>query len=596
MARSMKWQLESLIPEFGGQAYDESWARLEQGLDGLEAAALACPPMGRDSAAPWAQVMLRHEELLAGFSHLGTYLHCLAAAHADDEAAAAALGRLSGLKARFTKAFAPVMAALRAVDDGGFAALAAREELAGAGYALLRLREEAGRTMDPALEILAADLGVDGLSGWGRLYDDLSSKLSFPMPDAGGPKMVPMAQKRTLLEDADPEVRREALCSSNTAWESVEHVAAACLNHIAGTRLTLNRHRGVADFLTIPYFDAAVEARTVDAMWAEAARARGLVERYGRLKARLLGKERLGFQDLPAPLPQAQGSRYSWDQGVDLVLGAFDAAYADLGGFAREMLDARRVEAEQRPAKRPGAFCATSLATRESRVFMTFGGGLGDVKTLAHELGHAFHARLLKDARPLASRYPMTLAETASTFAERLLQDRLLADPATSPGVRLAVLGSRLDDALTFLCDIPMRYFFEKSLYTEREQGEVPLSRIKALLLAAQGEWFGEILAPGERDPMFWASKLHFYITGVSFYNFPYTFGWMLSLALAAAAKDQGAAFLPRYEEFLRLSGSDTAENVALRALGRDLRRPEFWALGTELVRADLTRFEELAG
>lgn len=600
MARSMNWQVTTMFPEFGGAAYNEHWQRLESGLERLEAEASALGAMTPDNAREWAQVLVLDEELMQAYSHVGSYVGCLAAAHAKDETYAAEQGRLSALAARFTKAFAPVLAALRTVEDAAFDALLARPELEGAQYALTRLREEAGRTMDPALEVLTAELNVDGLWGWGRLYDDLSSKLEFPMPtDDGEERMTPMAQKRSLLEDPDPEVRRQALESSNRAWESVEHVAAACLNHISGTRLTLNRHRGVDDFLTIPCFDAAVDKATVEAMWAEAAKGREIAWRYGRLKAKLLGRKQLGFQDLPAPLPEklvGREERRTWDQAVDLVLSAFDAAYPALGGFAREMVDQGRVESEKRPAKRPGAFCTTSLQTRESRVFMTFGGGLGDVKTLAHELGHAFHSRILRDERPFASRYPMTLAETASTFAERLLQDRILDDPATPDKVRAAVLASRLDDALTFLCDIPMRYFFEQSFYEERKSGEVKLSRIKELMLAAQDEWFGDVLDQDQRDPMFWASKLHFYITGVAFYNFPYSFGYLLSLWIASEARSKGQAFLPRYEDFLRATGSATAEEGVRATLGRDLRDPAFWRQGFSIIADDLKAFEELAG
>ena len=596
MTWPLNWQLTSLFPEFGGAAYEAHWTDLESGIERLETLALELGAITPDNAGNWAEVLLLGEQITADYSHLLSYLHCLASAHADNQEYKAAMGRVSTLRAKYSKAYAGVMAAFKNVDDTGFHALAEQQELADITYFLQRLREEAARTMDPALEVLAADLGVDGLSAWGRLYDEVSGKLEFPLHSEEGETMVPMAQKRGLLESPDPDTRRQVLQSSNQAWESVEHVVAACLNHISGTRLTLNRHRGVDNVMTVPLFEAGVEQATINAMWDEVAKARNTASEYGLLKAKLMGKTCLGFQDLPAPLPGGDTVSYEWDQAVDLVLSSFHAAYPALGDFAEEMIEKGHVEAEKRPAKRPGAFCTTSLKNRESRVFMTFGGGLGDVKTLAHELGHAFHSRLLKDTRPFAARYPMTLAETASTFAERLLQNHLLDDPATPQTVKQAVLGSRLDDSLTFLCDIPMRYFFEQALYAERGQGEVPLARIKELVLAAQQEWFGPALDPAEQDPMFWASKLHFYVISVSFYNFPYTFGYLLSLWIASSARAQGSAFLPRYEEFLRLTGGDTAENVAHRALDQDISTGGFWRLGLDEISADLARFRELIG
>ncbi len=196
----------------------------------------------------------------------------------------------------------------------------------------------------------------------------------------------------------------------------------------------------------------------------------------------------------------------------------------------------------------------------------------------------------------MAARYPMTLAETASTFAERLLQDALLDDPAADEGTRVAILTARLNDAGTFLCDIRMRFEFEKAFYTERQAGEVSVSRLKELMLAAQRESYGEVLDPEAMDPMFWASKLHFYITGVSFYNFPYTFGYLLSLGLARRLREDGEAFLPRYETFLRRTGSASCEDAAAASLGVDLGRADFWLAALEEVRVDLERFSSLCG
>jgi oligoendopeptidase F len=152
-------------------------------------------------------------------------------------------------------------------------------------------------------------------------------------------------------------------------------------------------------------------------------------------------------------------------------------------------------------------------------------------------------------------------------------------------------LDSRMQDSATFLLNIPMRFFFERAVYEERSQGELSVSRLTALMLDAQRRCYGDCLAEAELDPWFWASKLHFYITRVSFYNFPYTFGYLFSLGLFALAKQAGPAFVPRYEELLRLTGSDTAENVAARCLGIDLTAPDFWQASIDLLEHDLEQF-----
>lgn len=596
MANAPVWDLASFFPEFDGPGYREHIQSIEDEINRLESLADSLTTLEADNLDPWVELFLLDETILAKYSHWSSYVGCLAATDAQNERYQQESGRVSQMGARFRSAFAPVMAVFREADETAVQALAQRPELVDCRYFLGRLKEEASRRMDTARERLASDLGVDGISAWGRLYDTLSGRLSFTMTSGEeGEREVPMAQKRELLQNPDPEVRREALVNSNAAWQSVEYVTATALNAIAGTRHTLNRHRGVQDFLVEPLFGAATTRETLDAMWRAVDAGKGPVLEYLRRKAQLLGRERLGFQDLAAPLPGGELPSYTWEQATDLVVDAFDAVYPSLADFARESLEKGHVEAEKRPGKRPGAFCTTSLLTRESRVFMTFGGTLGDVQTLAHELGHAFHSRILANKRPLAALYPMTLAETASTFAERLVQNALLDDPVTSASVKRQVLRARLDDAAAFCCDIRMRYLFEHAFYTERLHGEVSTARCKELMLEAQRTAFPDVLDPDELDPMFWASKLHFYITGVSFYNFPYTFGYLLSLGLAERASKEKDLFTDTYEDFLALTGSATSEDAVRMALGEDLTQEDFWRRALVSPAEDAAKFQALA-
>ncbi|GAB7081811.1 M3 family oligoendopeptidase [Megalodesulfovibrio paquesii] len=592
MTHAPTWDLVSYFPAFDGPEYRAHLAALQANLERLDALAGALDPVGPENLEAWAEFLLLDEQVLADYSHMASYLGCLTAADSLHEGYKQAQAGFARIGAQFKKAFAPVLEALRNTPEAMVDVLIQRPELAGAAHFIRQLKEEASRTMAPELERLAADLAVDGISAWGRLYNEVSGRLSFRMPGQDAP--VPMAQKRSFLEDPDPEIRRQALERSNEAWDGLSHVVAASLNAIAGTRLTLNKRRGIESIIEVALFDAGMERRDLEAMWQAVEAHVQLPWDWMRLKARCLGRERLGFQDLIAPIPQAASRTYSWDEGVQTILSAFDQGYPALANFCRRMLDTRRVEAEKRAGKRPGAFCTTSLKSRESRVFMTFGGRHGDVQTLAHELGHAFHGYTLRDTRPLASMYPMTLAETASTFAERLLQDAILADPNAPAGQKLGLLASRCDDAAIFLCDIRMRYLFEKAFYDERAAGEVPVSRLTELMLAAQDQAFGDSLDPAERDPLFWASKLHFYITGVSFYNFPYTFGYLLSLILCERGRAKGEAFHADYETFLRDTGSGKAAAVVKRSLGDDIGQPSFWAEAMAAIGRDLEQMRQL--
>ncbi|WP_372805955.1 M3 family oligoendopeptidase, partial [Pontiella sp.] len=566
MAWSKNWDMTSYFPEFGGAAYQTHLQELQRSMEQLETDSKAAGRMATDNLDAWVELFLLNEKIMGDFSHVASYVGCLASAEVGNEAYKQAEAQISKFGAIYSKSLATIVDALKAVDDATFDALLRRPELEGAGFFLLRMRQNAIKTMSPEQEVLTAELGVDGMSAWGRLYSETSGRLRFDLPGADQP--TPMSMKVSLLESPDAAVRKAVLENSNAAWDEVSYVTAAALNAIAGTRLTLYGKRGYDGFLEKPLHDAAVSAETLDAMWGAVEVNRTVAWSYLKKKAELLGKPALGFEDLSCPLPQGAEKKCSWDEGVDLVLSAFNARYPALGEFAESMIANNRVESEQRTGKRPGAYCSGTLKNRESRVFMNYGGGLGDISTLAHELGHAFHNFVMKDKRPMAARFPMTLAETASTFAERILQNELLENPAASKAEKLQVLTTRLNDAAVFLCNIHMRFVFEKAFYTERQQGEVSVSRLKELMLQAQRQCYGDALDPESLDPMFWASKMHFYITGVSFYNFPYTFGYLFSLGLAADVGQRGADGMRQYEELLKLTGTDTCEGVAQRALG----------------------------
>ena len=201
----------------------------------------------------------------------------------------------------------------------------------------------------------------------------------------------------------------------------------------------------------------------------------------------------------------------------------------------------------------------------------------------------------MRDMRPWQRRYPMTLAETASTFAEQLMIDAVLESPDAGEEGRASALDGRMQDAAAFLLNIPMRFHFEKAVYEERKSGELAVSRLTELMEEAQRACYGDALAEGELDPWFWASKLHFYITGISFYNFPYTFGYLFSLGLFERAKQEGPSFFGRYVELLRQTGSDSVERVVQNCLGIDLASPEFWHASIDGIERDAERFEAAA-
>ena len=592
----MSWDLASYFPEFNGSEMRRFKQGLASDIASLKAEAAALPPLATESSASWERVLLRNEDILQRMSHLGSYISCLASSDARNESYLKEEAELIGMRAELSKLRVEFLRAIKETGEKTFTAFLARPALDGAQNYLNRMRHEARRAMTPENEILATDLGVDGIQAWGRLYDTVSSKLEFDMlfPD-GKRHRLPVSQRRSLLEDPDRRVRKAAFEGGNAAWESIEDMAAAALNAIAGTRLTLNRYRQVDHFLEIALFQASITRKTLDAMFEALFSKLEVPRKILRLKAKLLARPSLAWFDVGAPLELPGQEKLSWERATSLVGRSFERAYPALGKFfEQQVIEKKWVDWEPRTGKRPGGFCTSSMLTKESRIFMTYDQSLGDVLTLAHESGHAYHAAMMRDMRPYGRGYPMTLAETASTFGEQVLMNGILDDPAISQAQKALILDIETGHGAVYLLDIPVRYEFEKAFYEERAGGPLSVSRLKELMVDTQRKIFGNVLEVGGEDPYFWASKLHFYITGITFYNFPYTFGYLLSRALYRMFKKDPGEFLPKYEEFLRLAGTEPAEKLVQHTIGRDIEQPQFWAEAIDSLEEPLARLEML--
>jgi oligoendopeptidase F len=589
---SDRWSLESWFPAFQAPDYLAFKVALPGEVQTVKKAAEA---IGNDLVA-LARVILDFESLGVRVGHLSAYLGCLSADDATNEAVTADKAWIAGVDAEYVKLRAALMGALAALSEGALDKLLADPRLAGAGYAVRRLREEGRRQMQVALEGLAADLNVDGLHAWGRLYDTLTGQMRFEMlfPD-GHIETVPMSRRRALMAEPNRKLRAAAFDCGQKPWEEHAVTLAAALNGIAGTRLKLYDRRGIAHFLETPLFDSALSASSLEAMLEAIRQEIELPHRALRKAAALQGTPALHYYDLEAPqIAAPESMALDWAQACETVRKSFGAAYPKLGAYFQEMLERRWIEAQPRPGKRPGAFCTGSHLCHEERVYMTYYGTVHDMVTLAHETGHAWHGRVMGGMRPLATNYPMTLAETASNFGEMILLDGLMSDPAITPETKAYLLDQEMLRAHAYLINIPMRFEFERAFYNERAAGEVAVSRLRELMTDAQRLWYGNTLLGDGADPMFWASKMHFFISALSFYNFPYTVGYLLSQALYSRFKSEGAAFLPRYEAFLAATGSADCEGVVRETLDADLTDVEFWRVAVRGIKPGVEAYEKL--
>lgn len=591
----VKWDLSDFFPEFNGSEMTAMKKEIADGMNLLRNEASQLKDLSEGTADRWEDLIIQAEALESRLDHIYCYVYCLGSADSKNEDYSKEISALKKLTTEFYKLDIDFQRVLKETDDAFFNTFINREKLKDAAYQISRLHEGARKTMPRDLEMLAADLNVDGFHSWSRLYDIISGKLEFDMvmPD-GQTVKKPISEWRSLMADADREIGRAAFEGGNKAWETIEDTCAAILNSIAGTKLTLYKYRGIEDYLEVPLFQSGITRETLDAMYRATKENLDPAREIIRVKADFMGRKGIRWYEREAPLPLEDSGKYTWEEGVEMVQDAFDRAYPELGDYFRKIIRNRWVESESRAGKRPGAFCYSTSFKNLERIYMTFNQTLNDITTLAHESGHAFHGSLMHDIRPLARGYPMTLAETASTFGEQILAQSILSHDDISDKQKLLMLDSSMSDAAIYLLDITVRFEFEKKFHDLRQNGEISVSDLKKTMVESQKNVMQDVLVDGGEDPMFWASKLHFYKTSVSFYNYPYTFGYLFSSAVYNMFRQEGKSFLPKYEEFLRQSGSGSVEDVASKVLNINVRDPNFWSETIQALKEPLDIYRNL--
>ena len=594
------WDLASILPhpetaEFAS-VLEEYKRRLNEVADKSDRLA----PIGDDARinAAWLALLQDVEQLESLAGDLSSFVGCHAAADAGNKLYRQTEAKLSALDPLRERIATNLEFALQSATDAQLAAWAKTDRwLADNRFFLEQRRKNAAMRLPKAQELLAADLAVDGIHAWGRLFDRLSGELRIPIMEKG--EVVEKSVSQIRFDSPERSVRENNFYAAERAWSTIADSCADALNHLAGTRLTLYRRLGLRDHLDMPLHRNRLQRQTLEAMWQAVSDRKKCLVPYFAAKARLLGLPSLRWYDTQAPLPQANdggaAAEVTYDEGVDTVIRAFNAFSPDLGDFAKMSVEKRWIEAENRAGKRQGAFCTGLTTLRESRVFMTFTNSFDNVSTLAHELGHAYHSWELRKQPLFLQDYPMNLAETASTFAEAVLsEDRL--NTSKSRGEKLSILDHMCSDAVAYLMNIHARFVFEDNFHKERLDGEVSSSRLSELMLAAQKATYLDGLAPDGWYPDFWVSKLHFYISGLPFYNFPYTFGFLLSTGLFALAPEMGREFPERYRQLLIATGCMETEQAVQSTFGYDLSRPDFWTKSLDVVERRVGQFLELAG
>jgi oligoendopeptidase F len=589
------WNLKSFFPSFQGPEYLSFWEDLEKRKNELLNHFDPHPAIEEQNINEWVKFIAAYEEFETRAWHIGTFANTMYSVDTQNELLIKEIARITDWSSSLTKIGYALERSIGECEEAVFQKLIRHPQASELKFFLTEKRTQARDRMSAELEDLQVELGVNGELAWAQLYSQITGKLKFELLVPEKEKqMVSFSRKNSLLGSSDPAIRKAALVGSNEALKKHEDTLASALNALAGGRHTLWKRRGQSGFLSDPMRESRVQIATVESMFAAIKAQLPKLRKHLKNKARVLGKDKLGFQDLHAPVPSSgtnDSSVIDWDSGVELLLKTYKD-YPRLQKFCEHAIVNEWIDSAPGDHRAPGGYCTGSHLIKEGRIFMTYDGTFGDVQTLAHELGHAFHSHVLREKRPLLGQYPMTLAETASTFAQTLFVKDVLAAKDTSEELKAQILSEMTNDVISFCMDIMMRFEFEKRFYTERLNGTLSAKDLCLLMTEVQKEVFDDALDENEFDPYFWASKMHFFFGGLSFYNFPYTFGYLLSRYLVSERKRVGSSFDATYENFLLASGSATCEDVCQTTLGVNITKEDFWAKALDGCLKDLEGYE----
>jgi oligoendopeptidase F len=436
-------------------------------------------------------------------------------------------------------------------------------------------------------EKILAEKSLTGASAWTRLFEELTSAIEV---DVGGEQVaLDVALSRLAL--ADPDVRRTTAEAVTAALAPGLRTRAYLFNTLLADKATDDRLRSYPHWLAARNLANEASDESVRAL-IEAVRARyEIPRRWYRLKARLLGVERLADYDRMAAVTEDAIS-YPFAHAREIVLDCYSSFSPELGTLVQRFFDERRIDAPVRPGKRGGAFCAAAVPSVFPYVLLNYTHRRRDVLTLAHELGHGVHFALAARQGVFHQSTPLTLAETASVFGETIVFGRLLEED-TAPASRLALLAENLEDTIaTVFRQVAMNRFEDLVHTNRREQGELSVERLGELWAESQSEMFGDSIELTDGYRSWWSYIPHF--IGSPGYVYAYAYGQLLALSVYERYEQTGPELVPRYLEMLAAGGSRSPQELG-EIVGVDLADPGFWTAGLDLVERQLQEAEAAA-
>lgn len=428
---------------------------------------------------------------------------------------------------------------------------------------------------------------VVGNSAWVRLFDETVARLRFPV----GKKMLTETEIFHMFLSRRAEERKAAAKAAEKVFGENIETFSFIMNTLVKEKDIDDAQRGFGSVIAARNLDNQVGDEVVDALIQAVRRSYPrLSHRYYKLKAKWLGKKKLDYWDRNAPLPFSADKKFSWQAAKEAVLTAYDAFSPEMASIGARFFNEGWIDAAPRPGKDSGAFSASTVPAAHPYILMNYKGGIEDVMTLAHELGHGVHQVLAAKQGYLMADTPLTLAETASVFGEMLTFRSLLKQEKNIKN-RKAMLAKKVEDMLNTVVRQVAFHEFEWAVHNARKKGELSADDICGLWMKAMKSSLGPAFRFDEGYKYYWAYISHFYHT--PFYVYAYAFGDCLVNALYAVYEESGQGFSGKYIALLEAGGTKKYDEL-LTPFGLDARDPKFWAKGLSVIEGFITELEEM--
>lgn len=539
------------------------------------------------SAKDLKQMLDEYASLSDLLSKLHSYVYLVWSTNTIDTNNGKALAEIGDLFAGLSQHLVFFDVEWVSVPDAKANELVNAHELAHEKYFLEVARKSKPHMLDESAEKIMAAKSTTSRQAWVRFFDELLGAAEF---DLDGEKL---SEQEVLgkLHDSDGKLRERAAQSITTTFSGLSRQLTFIFNTVLQDKASNDGLRSYPNWITSRHHSNQIDDSTVKTLIDSVTNSYGLVQRYYKLKKRLLGLDVMMDYDRYAPLMKAESS-ISWVEAKRIVLESFGAFDSRIEEITAQFFDKSWIDAAIKPGKRSGAYASSSANSVHPYVFLNYDGKLRDVQTLAHELGHGVHMYLSQKQGPLMADTPLTTAETASVFGEMLVFQKLKSK-ITDPKEKLALVLGKIDDTIATVYRQVSMNRFEDAIHTaRREEGELSTERFSEIWRKVQTDLYGDSVTLSSNYDLWWCYIPHFLHSPG--YVYAYAFGELLVLALYELYKQGNAGFEDTYIDLLSAGGSKKPEEL-VGMFGFDIQSPEFWNQGIRVVENMIEEAEALA-